>query len=192
MQKSKCIKRSAKCEFCEMEMSNDALSDHVSYCGTRTEQCPKCKRRIMVKDQVQHDFSSCAYPSPRNSPPSDRRSPLSHNQPISNNNIAAPAAHGDRVLRTRNVRTRRQQSPPELPAPRVQNGPKKNSNNSSSGNLSKNNNSNYGRNVFAQLQNSTTNDNAARNTYHAENRKRNNDNLGKTGKLRKSNRVVAL
>lgn len=35
---------------------------HQSYCGSRTEPCVKCGRRIMLLDQTKHDATDCAFP----------------------------------------------------------------------------------------------------------------------------------
>lgn len=129
IQAEECPKRQTKCHYCEMDMAMDALKEHQSYCGTRTESCLKCGNRIMLRDQARHEESNCTYPAPR-SPPPARRSPLSRSPPPArrNNNAAAAAAHpapaagrargaragGDRLA---NRQQHRQQSPPHLPPP---------------------------------------------------------------------------
>ncbi|XP_064618609.1 TRAF-type zinc finger domain-containing protein 1-like isoform X2 [Lineus longissimus] len=57
-----CPKRMMKCVYCEIEKARDELDEHLEFCGTRTEQCYKCQRFIMIKDQQRHDDSDCSYP----------------------------------------------------------------------------------------------------------------------------------
>lgn len=50
------------CVYCELELPKDGLDSHLEYCGTRTEQCPKCAQFIMLKDQMKHNDSNCSFP----------------------------------------------------------------------------------------------------------------------------------
>lgn len=51
---SKCPLRPALCQYCELELSHNKVSDHENYCGTRTECCSSCGRNVMVKDLPAH------------------------------------------------------------------------------------------------------------------------------------------
>ncbi|CAH1232819.1 TRAFD1 [Branchiostoma lanceolatum] len=60
-----CPLRSARCQYCEIDLSHKDLASHLDYCGTRTEECFKCHQRIMKKDELQHEASNCKYPEPK-------------------------------------------------------------------------------------------------------------------------------
>lgn len=64
-QENQCRKKKQHCYFCELEFSQDQLEDHLDFCGSRTEQCFKCKQYVMLKDQVQHENTNCTYPAPK-------------------------------------------------------------------------------------------------------------------------------
>ncbi|XP_069070916.1 TRAF-type zinc finger domain-containing protein 1 isoform X1 [Pleurodeles waltl] len=51
---SKCPLRPTQCQYCELELSHNKVSDHEDYCGTRTERCNGCGRNVMVKDLQAH------------------------------------------------------------------------------------------------------------------------------------------
>ncbi len=53
-QKSSCPKRPVFCSYCKLEFTARDCSDHESYCGSRTEQCPECKDFVMLKDWEEH------------------------------------------------------------------------------------------------------------------------------------------
>lgn len=64
MQETACPKRKVACQFCELEMPQLEMKNHLEYCGTRTEPCKKCGTFIMLRDQLRHTASNCAYPEP--------------------------------------------------------------------------------------------------------------------------------
>jgi hypothetical protein len=68
-QENDCPKRMMKCGYCDIDIPRDELDEHHEYCGTRTEQCFKCQKYIMIKDQQRHEDSDCTYPEQRPSPP---------------------------------------------------------------------------------------------------------------------------
>lgn len=61
-EENSCEKRPQKCLYCELEFPKNELTDHTDYCGSRTEQCAKCSQFIMLKDQLKHEESNCAFP----------------------------------------------------------------------------------------------------------------------------------
>lgn len=57
-----CRKRQGNCFYCELSLDFDKLEEHIEFCGSRTEKCPKCNQYIKAKDQSKHDSTKCAYP----------------------------------------------------------------------------------------------------------------------------------
>ncbi|GBM20045.1 hypothetical protein AVEN_77957-2 [Araneus ventricosus] len=49
-----CVKKLVPCEYCELEVPLDILSEHSAACGSRTEQCSKCNKHVMLKDLEKH------------------------------------------------------------------------------------------------------------------------------------------
>lgn len=66
-----CPKKPMHCVYCELEVPKDKLESHLDYCGSRTEQCPKCGQFIMLKDQTKHDDSNCNFPEAQIKPKSN-------------------------------------------------------------------------------------------------------------------------
>lgn len=58
-----CRKRQAKCFYCDLSLDFEKIQEHMDFCGSRTEQCDKCKRYIQIKDRNKHDMTSCSYPT---------------------------------------------------------------------------------------------------------------------------------
>ena len=65
---AKCPKRKVHCQYCEIDCPKDELDAHEDSCGTRTEICDKCQKRVMHRDLSEHVASNCAYP-PSQQPP---------------------------------------------------------------------------------------------------------------------------
>ncbi|ELR19783.1 ubiquitin fusion degradation protein, putative [Acanthamoeba castellanii str. Neff] len=57
-----CPQRSVPCHYCGLMTKATQLDEHQEYCGTRTEECEKCRRCIMYKDLPQHIGTDCGYP----------------------------------------------------------------------------------------------------------------------------------
>ncbi|XP_071501303.1 uncharacterized protein [Diadema antillarum] len=57
-----CQQRKEHCEYCELELTHVEMVEHLTYCGSRTERCPKCQRYIQNRDRKQHELSDCAFP----------------------------------------------------------------------------------------------------------------------------------
>lgn len=53
-EKSSCLLRLVKCQFCELEVTRSTLENHEDYCGARTEPCEKCGSSVMIKDLQDH------------------------------------------------------------------------------------------------------------------------------------------
>ncbi|XP_041455860.1 TRAF-type zinc finger domain-containing protein 1-like isoform X1 [Lytechinus variegatus] len=73
-EKNECAQRIKHCEYCELELPFIQMAEHLNYCGSRTECCPKCQRYIQNRDRDQHDITDCAFPDqkpsiPRQPPP---------------------------------------------------------------------------------------------------------------------------
>lgn len=49
-----------ECKYCELEFHRADLSEHVEGCGSRTDYCELCNRRVMLKDMVEHKENKCA------------------------------------------------------------------------------------------------------------------------------------
>ena len=50
------------CKFCEIILPACDISEHQESCGSRTEECENCQRRILVKDFENHIASGCKTP----------------------------------------------------------------------------------------------------------------------------------
>lgn len=72
LQNDDCPKKPQKCLYCDLEFPKCDLKSHLDYCGSRTEQCPKCSQFILFRDQLQHEETDCSYPVPK--PTSDNSS----------------------------------------------------------------------------------------------------------------------
>ena len=44
----------SKCLFCQIELKNELLENHVMICGSRTDQCVYCQRNIKRMDYQDH------------------------------------------------------------------------------------------------------------------------------------------
>lgn len=51
---TKCKERKIQCEYCEIDLREPEMEDHLLYCGTRTEQCEDCKEYVMFKYKQLH------------------------------------------------------------------------------------------------------------------------------------------
>lgn len=72
-----CIKRVIRvCPYCEMELFADSPSDHVGICGSGTNVCSKCGKRVILKNMLLHIHSFCMEHCLSPVPPS-----CSNNQP---------------------------------------------------------------------------------------------------------------
>ncbi|CAF0708534.1 unnamed protein product [Brachionus calyciflorus] len=57
-----CKKRQVECFYCDLSMDFEKLKDHLEACGTRTEQCDKCKKYVLIRDRNKHIETNCNYP----------------------------------------------------------------------------------------------------------------------------------
>lgn len=48
------------CPFCELELPSDERAAHETFCGSRTDVCPNCARRVRKRDFAIHEQSGCA------------------------------------------------------------------------------------------------------------------------------------
>ncbi|XP_064460599.1 TRAF-type zinc finger domain-containing protein 1-like [Ornithodoros turicata] len=61
-EKHDCPKRLIACAFCELECAADKMTGHLEYCGSRTEECPKCGQFILLKEKAIHEQMACSPP----------------------------------------------------------------------------------------------------------------------------------
>ena len=61
---NECGKRPIPCQYCEISLPRERMTEHEEYCGSRTEWCPKCSRYALIKDLQVHQ-KSC-YGASRN------------------------------------------------------------------------------------------------------------------------------
>ena len=61
-----CRKRNVNCQYCEITLPASAMEEHKESCGSRTEECDNCKRRILVKDLENHLAAGCEMPAKTN------------------------------------------------------------------------------------------------------------------------------
>jgi ubiquitin-protein ligase len=83
--KHECNHRLIKCAYCNLQKKATELEKHQTYCGSRTEVCPRCHKRIMLKDLEQHRVSHCKYP-----PSTTDNNVRSTTNNINNNNSTRP------------------------------------------------------------------------------------------------------
>ena len=50
------------CQFCELPIQDAEVTDHVAFCGSRTDQCAICSRYVRKMDMEVHFTSNCEYP----------------------------------------------------------------------------------------------------------------------------------
>ena len=62
-----CSNRSIDCEFCNLSFPFKSFEEHQSHCGSRTEKCDSCLRRVKLRDLRRHKDSNCTY-FPKNEP----------------------------------------------------------------------------------------------------------------------------
>lgn len=43
-----------ECSYCKLDFLSDTFYTHCDYCGSRTDVCPTCSARVMLKDMQQH------------------------------------------------------------------------------------------------------------------------------------------
>ena len=47
-----------KCQYCQLTFNNQQHAQHVEVCGSRTEVCEGCSKRIVLKNMEEH-MSEC-------------------------------------------------------------------------------------------------------------------------------------
>jgi hypothetical protein len=52
--KTDCTKRIIECQYCNMEILYSNKDEHEEMCGTRTDICQDCDKRIMIKKMSNH------------------------------------------------------------------------------------------------------------------------------------------
>ena len=70
-----------KCCFCgEFQLSTSALRTHLTFCGNKTDQCPKCHKFITRATFAYHYENKCATLDNTDEPQSrsDRRNSFAH------------------------------------------------------------------------------------------------------------------
>lgn len=60
--KETCKKRQAQCFYCNLSLDFNKLTEHMNFCGSRTEKCRKCNRYVQLKNKNQHEDTNCEYP----------------------------------------------------------------------------------------------------------------------------------
>lgn len=68
-EKNDCVQRIMHCEYCELDLPFSQMAEHLNYCGSRTECCPRCQRYIQNRDRDQHEITECAFPEQKPSVP---------------------------------------------------------------------------------------------------------------------------
>lgn len=54
---NECGKRPVPCQYCEMSLPREKMTEHEEFCGSRTEFCHKCSRYILIRDLQNHENS---------------------------------------------------------------------------------------------------------------------------------------
>ena len=67
-----CSKREVLCQFCNLSFLSSQFDEHESLCGSRTEKCDICHRRVQLRDFQRHKTSNCSY-FPKQDRPSLKR-----------------------------------------------------------------------------------------------------------------------
>ena len=52
-----CSQRTVSCEFCEILLPRERMTEHKEFCGSRTEICPRCSCRVLIKQLKSHEKS---------------------------------------------------------------------------------------------------------------------------------------
>jgi len=50
------------CEYCELIFPAESHAEHVEYCGSRTDLCPRCDQFVKLRDRKLHEESNCTLP----------------------------------------------------------------------------------------------------------------------------------
>ncbi len=56
-----CPKVMVNCKYCELDFLRCDLPSHVDACGSRTETCPFCSIRVILRDMEVSKHFNCAY-----------------------------------------------------------------------------------------------------------------------------------
>lgn len=60
LQEDSCPELKLECKYCDLEFRRIELSEHIEGCGSRTDHCELCNRRVMLKDMAEHKENKCA------------------------------------------------------------------------------------------------------------------------------------
>ena len=79
--------RVRSCMFCDKELQESELADHLLMCGNKTDECPRCRKFVRRAVFAYHYENHCADPDElenETSATSNRRSVSAHIPVISN------------------------------------------------------------------------------------------------------------
>ena len=94
-QEDDCPERMIHCEYCDLGVKASDYEDHENICGSRTDECALCRKRVMLRYMAEHQKNNCVksrrpkvncYKKPL--PPTSIATPLSQTPPI-----AIPLSH---------------------------------------------------------------------------------------------------
>ncbi|KAJ7379763.1 factor 1, partial [Desmophyllum pertusum] len=54
---NECGKRPIPCQYCEISLPRERMTEHQEFCGSRTELCHKCSRYVLIRDFQNHEKS---------------------------------------------------------------------------------------------------------------------------------------
>lgn len=94
-----------RCDYCELDYPRCEFDGHEKACGSRTEDCLKCRQKVMLSDMLKHESSGCRTHS------TDQRE---QQQSIQSPPRPSPVEH---MMYQRGAR----RAPPSLLLPKVQN-----------------------------------------------------------------------
>lgn len=56
-----CEYRKLRCTFCSLNFDAKEIFEHSNLCGSRTEECPKCKKYVLLREFDYHTSNNCAF-----------------------------------------------------------------------------------------------------------------------------------
>ena len=72
-----CPQRSVHCDFCDLDVKMSEYNTHVYTCGSRTDVCEVCQRRVMLREMDNHGKNRCdRSPQPGLIQPAPQPSPV--------------------------------------------------------------------------------------------------------------------
>ena len=71
LQEDICPEKRVLCQYCELDIRRADFEEHVEGCGSRTDVCELCNRRVMLRDMADHKLDNCGVVKAKKPPQDD-------------------------------------------------------------------------------------------------------------------------